>query len=1807
MESESSFIARHVRRVLADGRKRAKLVELLNSNEAYVETRFGAVVVVDISGYSTVTSNLSKLGKISSELITTNVNNYLCRIIDLITEYHGDVVKEMLYSLSSPKRSIRKPKLNIDLSSANPATTSASRTSTTDPNSTTTTTSPSSQSIQYYNKLINFRDLFSSTVHKSTGHLDNSADISKSNTAIDHNPLNIAAGTDGDKIHLAIHVALTAGSDTQHVIIGNALERMDYCVYGSALEQLGSVLSAAKPGELGISKYVWETVLKESHISAISVDHRVEGLARILNSEGIRYLQEKVGYQDLTKQWCTRIGVKEDDESDEEEDIFEESQEIENSVTKAEDQCVGGLPDDNDLAMMINVSTPTGETIAIKPPEEDVVTVTTSASKTATTLTTGGVYRKKAMTERFINQSILKKMKAYKQQQQQHQQQQQQQAAFGRRRGSLASSLPPLPAIFKNISKDGDSANLSEFRTVTVMFIHFHSSTFTAEVAQKAFSGFLSILTKWEGVFQQYVVDEKGQTMMACFGLPPWTHTSDPLNALKCAVEFSQLASKQGWDLSTSVATGQLLYTKLGNANRSDASLLGDVVNLAARIMGILHNASRVLCDEATYLATKSHFNHIDIGEYKLKGKMEPVRIIAVQPALPQTIEKKTVIFGYEVERRTIMSSLNSWLSTKSERVFMVEGKSGMGKSTLLASLLNDFTTDKISFCLTQGTEIKQWTSYFAIQSARSRSSLASISLQSLSVVRRNSTKSLRRDSGNDDERREKLWDFLTSVGESTEMVPLLANVLPLVPIEESPFSKNLDGPARCVLIKAMVIRILQQCTQLWPAVLVFDDAQWIDPLSFEIIESIIRSCTNVYVLFFSRPLAENTNSAVRSITKFPGINSLMLNGLSDSEIAAMTIHGFASKGVSSLDPDMLKAVSEKSERKPLNIQMILEVIDARFESIATVEHGILRLKKSKSTEDLLAGSSVQSVILYQFDRLDPALQNILRVASVLGQYFDLEDLIEFLDVDMDIESLEQLISEKDSFHFLQVVPDVHRHSWAFRHHQFMTSIYESLSYAQREGYHQAVAQLFEESMDDLNRDQVLPLVCYHFSHTQNGPKRVQYYEEMGYKAYERCHHRESMEYFGELIAYVEPRMNLINFDNIRLANWQTHLGYFKVMHRQYEKARELFTSAMATVGLPWPESPKKAKLTLVRHLIRLYLLWKRTKGGLLPYRPKYIGPDELDPSSFDFKVHDKPPTTIKNRFGRENVLNSPRVRDIIIKSYHGMFRYGLYTGHLNRDQMALTMLEEASALIIVGYYEPAKWAELCYYCAFGLSWSAVRISDACFRKARFLDKTKDLGVHVHAMHHVAGLIYYVRAQPKTAIPFMKNYIKYYEERGDAHNALMGTSLLLAALFFAGDLHTLDIPAEERALDENTDSIWQLPVMVGLYRRSLMMNNASEIERLYAKIEEILPMKLDKRPMYHCAFEYPRCWMALKNKNHRAALAHYKGIANSFITVDTLMSFVVEVLCEAPILTWLFLCPWSPAYTDRSFRWNDEDLKLMMDACKIMVDKTKHFGVKKKMPTIFWSYVMFEAAYLYLKTRRPEKALKKLVYLMDEDERAAELEQLKLHRATLHWIRGWHSVLESQRKHHGKEQLELFAKYNIWAFEKLFQESTSQLSLEKYHCQSDCLCFRSIHGTLGHLYVGQALWLARMKDEDTSDLMKYFFVEKLYADRDVPQESIHWEIEGETRESLQDKILQNSKELLEYVQSLTKEELESGFGYARGKDQRVEFRCRAEVLLHVFNHSTHHRGQITSACFQLGLKPPSLDLFYMLPKSVTGA
>lgn len=159
------------------------------------------------------------------------------------------------------------------------------------------------------------------------------------------------------------------------------------------------------------------------------------------------------------------------------------------------------------------------------------------------------------------------------------------------------------------------------------------------------------------------------------------------------------------------------------------------------------------------------------------------------------------------------------------------------------------------------------------------------------------------------------------------------------------------------------------------------------------------------------------------------------------------------------------------------------------------------------------------------------------------------------------------------------------------------------------------------------------------------------------------------------------------------------------------------------------------------------------------------------------------------------------------------------------------------------------------------------------------------------------------------------------------------------------------------------------------------------------------------------------------------------------------------------------------------------------------------------------------------------------------------------------------------------ESLQLLARYNIWATTKL-SESLANVTDADFYRDSG-LFFQSIFGTLNHLLLGEhELWFSRFAKGYSPTLQLNSIVEQ---DRHI------------LIQTLQEKALN----WITFLNDLDPQDLAGNLNYqtSTGQPKSLPY---AATLVHVFNHGTHHRGQISAALTAMGYACPELDLVYML-------
>jgi uncharacterized damage-inducible protein DinB len=165
------------------------------------------------------------------------------------------------------------------------------------------------------------------------------------------------------------------------------------------------------------------------------------------------------------------------------------------------------------------------------------------------------------------------------------------------------------------------------------------------------------------------------------------------------------------------------------------------------------------------------------------------------------------------------------------------------------------------------------------------------------------------------------------------------------------------------------------------------------------------------------------------------------------------------------------------------------------------------------------------------------------------------------------------------------------------------------------------------------------------------------------------------------------------------------------------------------------------------------------------------------------------------------------------------------------------------------------------------------------------------------------------------------------------------------------------------------------------------------------------------------------------------------------------------------------------------------------------------------------------------------------------------------------------------------EHCRALARYNRWMNEKLYTVASRLTDEERKRDRG--AFFKSVHATLNHLLLADRVWMGRFTGVSLhGDLMGPGGIrsldQELYADFE--------ELRGERAKT--------DGELESWVSTLTAERLAAPLRYVRkGKtyDEPLWW-----AVAHLYNHQTHHRGQVTTLLMQAGHDPGVTDLIAML-------
>ena len=152
---------------------------------------------------------------------------------------------------------------------------------------------------------------------------------------------------------------------------------------------------------------------------------------------------------------------------------------------------------------------------------------------------------------------------------------------------------------------------------------------------------------------------------------------------------------------------------------------------------------------------------------------------------------------------------------------------------------------------------------------------------------------------------------------------------------------------------------------------------------------------------------------------------------------------------------------------------------------------------------------------------------------------------------------------------------------------------------------------------------------------------------------------------------------------------------------------------------------------------------------------------------------------------------------------------------------------------------------------------------------------------------------------------------------------------------------------------------------------------------------------------------------------------------------------------------------------------------------------------------------------------------------------------------------------------------QLMAEYNCWMNQKIYLVCLS-ISDEKRKEDLGAF-FKSIHGTLNHLLYGDKSWMGRFTKNPFSVTCIEQDLHTDFEDLKVEREKV-------------------DQQILEWSMKLDPAWLSQPFEYTSNVDGKRRVLPTSVLVTHMFNHQTHHRGQVTTLIKQVGYDPGVTDI-----------
>jgi class 3 adenylate cyclase len=255
---------------------------------------------------------------------------------------------------------------------------------------------------------------------------------------------------------------------------------------------------------------------------------------------------------------------------------------------------------------------------------------------------------------------------------------------------SIIKNYVPNLVVRSYERKSSGENHLTEVRKVSIAFVNFSGIDYSSNDALQRVHNVLCCaqrhLYHLGGHMRQFIIEDKGSTFIGAFGMPSRSNSDDPYRTVKFALVLHDELVKQNLHVNIGITTGVVITGNVGSDSRCEYSLTGECVNMAARIMAQARGG--ILCDNATYQASRNKVDYGDVRRLKVKGRTEHLdafwplgRAASWEDDCESNLK---MMCGRTTERLLVAERMQAAKVMKRTSLALIDGTIGTGKSALL-------------------------------------------------------------------------------------------------------------------------------------------------------------------------------------------------------------------------------------------------------------------------------------------------------------------------------------------------------------------------------------------------------------------------------------------------------------------------------------------------------------------------------------------------------------------------------------------------------------------------------------------------------------------------------------------------------------------------------------------------------------------------------------------------------------------------------------------------------------------------------------------------------------------------------------------------------------------------------------------------------------------------------------------------------------------------------------------------------------------------------------------------------------------